>query len=153
MTRFSKLAAIALCIGVVGLASAASAEELKARQATPAEVGKKVLCPVMNINFEVAKNTPVIDYKGKSYFFCCESCIAEFKQSQDKFAVAGQALPQPRQATAAEVGKTVKCEVMGTKFDVAKHTPVIDYKGRSYYFCCEHCVQEFQKNPDKFAMK
>jgi Cu+-exporting ATPase len=152
MKRYVQFVAIALCIGVLGLMSPASAaEELKPRQATAAEVGKKAFCPVMNINFEVGKNTQVIDYKGKSYYFCCDHCVADFKKNPETFAHAGQL--QTREATAAEVGKTVTCQVMGTKFEVAKSTPVIDYKGKSYYFCCDHCVQEFQKNPDKFAMK
>jgi YHS domain-containing protein len=150
MKRCVKLAALALCIGFLGVGSATAAEALKVRQATPAEVGKKALCPVMNVNFEVAKGTQVIDYKGKSYYFCCDHCIADFKKNPDKFS-EGQL--QPREPTAAEVGKLVTCQVMGTKFEVAKTTPVIDYKGKSYFFCCENCVQEFQKDPDKFAMK
>jgi YHS domain-containing protein len=152
MKRCVRLAAIVLSIGVLFIASAPrAADELKPRQATQAEVGRKALCPVMNVTFEVAKNTQVIDYKGKSFFFCCDHCVADFTKNPDAFAQAGQL--RTREATAAEVGKQVTCQVMGTKFEVARHTPVIDYKGKSYYFCCENCVQEFQKNPDKFAMK
>ncbi len=150
MRRHVSLAALALCIGFLGVGRATATETMKVRHATPAEVGKKALCPVMNINFEVAKNTQVIDYKGKSYFFCCDHCVADFKKNPDKFS---EGLLQPREPTSAEVGTMVTCQVMGTKFEVAKTTPVIDYKGKSYFFCCENCVQEFQKNPDKFAMK
>jgi YHS domain-containing protein len=143
--------AAALWLAALAPVGAAAADELKPRQATPAEVGKKALCPVMNINFEVAKNTKVIDYKGKPYFFCCDHCVSEFQQNPAKWAGAGQL--QTRPATAAEVGKTVTCQVMGTRFEVAKNTPVIDYKGKSYYFCCDHCVEQFIEAPDKFSMK
>ncbi len=26
-----------------------------------------------------------------------------------------------------------------------------EYKGKIYYFCCEHCLKEFQNNPEKYA--
>ncbi len=26
-----------------------------------------------------------------------------------------------------------------------------EYKGKIYYFCCEHCLKEFQSNPEKYA--
>lgn len=87
MKRCVRLAALALCVGFLGIGRATAAEALKVRQATPAEVGKKALCPVMNINFEVAKGTQVIDYKGKSYYFCCENCVQEFQKDPDKFAM------------------------------------------------------------------
>src|SRR5512138_2003329 len=151
MKRSLILAVTVICMGLLGPSPAAAAEALKTRQATAAEIGKKALCPVMNVNFEVAKNTPVIDYKGKPCYFCCDHCVTEFKAHPSKFVGAEQL--QTRQPTAEEIGKSVTCQVMGTKFDVAKNTPVIDYKGKSYYFCCEHCVEQFIKQPDKFAMK
>ena len=146
-----KLVLLALCLGILGNPFPAVADELKVRMPAPAEVGKKVPCPVMNINFEVAKDTPVIEYKGKSYFFCCDHCVGDFKKDPEKFATAGPLVT--RQATPAEIGKAVNCSVMNVKFDVAPTTPVIDYRGKSYYFCCDHCVEEFKKDPDKFAGK
>lgn len=140
-----------LCVGILGLAATVWADEMKVRQPNTAEVGKNVQCPVMNIKFEVGKNTPVIDYKGKSYFFCCDHCVGDFKKSPDKYASAGEMMT--REPLASEVGKTVNCPVMNVRFEVAKTTPVVDYKGKSYYFCCDHCLEEFKKNPENFAGK
>ena len=28
-----------------------------------------------------------------------------------------------------------------------------EYKGKTYHFCCKDCVEEFKKNPDKYASK
>ena len=58
---------------------------------------------------------------------------------------------QVRKPVPDEVGKMVSCTVMHVKFEVAKETPIIDYKGKSYYFCCQHCVKDFKKNPEKYA--
>jgi len=62
------------------------AEELTVRQPLQIEIGKTATCPVMNSKFSVTKSTPVIDYKGTSYYFCCDSCIDDFKNNPDKFA-------------------------------------------------------------------
>lgn len=51
--------------------------------------------------------------------------------------------------------KTIACSVMTTeKVDVAKATKshmYSDYKGRRYFFCCEHCIGAFKKDPSKFS--
>lgn len=151
MKRFIPTLLLALGIGILGCATVALAEELKPRSATPVEIGKRVQCPVMNIKFEVARDTPVIDYKGKSYYFCCDHCVGDFRKDPDKFAESGELIA--RAPTVSELGRTVGCSVMNVKFEVAQHTPVIDYRGKSYYFCCDHCLEEFKKNPDKFARK
>jgi YHS domain-containing protein len=39
----------------------------------------------MNHKFKVNASTPVIDYHGKSFYFCCEGCPAEFKQNPGKY--------------------------------------------------------------------
>ncbi len=150
MKRALKLCLAFVVVYFVGIA-AVNAADLTARQPTKAEVGKKVICPVKNVNFEVAKDTPVVDYKGKTYFFCCDTCLNEFKKDPDKYAAAGALAV--REPTKAEVGKMVNCTVMNIKFEVAKNTPIIEYNGKTYFFCCEHCVDQFRANPDKYAAK
>lgn len=151
MKSLAKIMAAFFFVCFVGMTGTVWADNMAVRQPTAAEVGKKVLCPVMNIKFEVTKETPVIDYKDKSYYFCCDHCVGDFKKTPDKFTAAGEM--QVRQPSTGEVGKTVNCPVMNIKFEVANSTPVIDYMGKSYYFCCDHCLDEFKKNPEKFSMK
>jgi YHS domain-containing protein len=138
-----------LIVSILGITRTIQAEELKVRQPTQNEIGKTVTCPVMDDECEVTKSTPVIDYKGKSYYFCCDNCVADFKKNPDNYEGAGELLV--RQPTESEIGKTVTCAVMGDKFEVTKSTPVIDYKGKSYYLCCDCCVADFKKNPDNYA--
>lgn len=136
-------------VSIIALAGTIQAEELKVRQPNQAEIGKMVNCPVMNSRFEVRKDTEVIDYKGKSYYFCCPHCVGDFKKNPDKYASSGE-MPL-REPTKDEIGKTEMCPVSNSKFQVAKDTPVIDYNGKSYYFCCVSCIDDFKKNPDKYA--
>lgn len=28
-----------------------------------------------------------------------------------------------------------------------------EYGGETYYFCCEHCLREFEKNPSKYVVE
>ncbi|MBN1384771.1 MAG: YHS domain-containing protein [Elusimicrobia bacterium] len=56
-----------------------------------------------------------------------------------------------RKARKDEIGKSVVCPVMGTKFKVKKETEAADYKEKTYYFCCPACPPEFKKNPGKYA--
>lgn len=53
--------------------------------------------------------------------------------------------------------KDIHCAVMKEdKIDVAKATAAkkfADYKGKRYFFCCEHCQEQFKKDPAKYAAK
>lgn len=42
-------------------------------------------CPVMGNKFTITKDTKAVRYKGKEYFFCCPSCISDFKKNPDKY--------------------------------------------------------------------
>lgn len=50
----------------------------------------------------------------------------------------------------AEIGMQVTCPVMGNVVTVTKSTPVIDYKGERYFFCCPGCDDKFMENPNKY---
>jgi YHS domain-containing protein len=85
MKMTKKLVAIITIICFTIIAATIQAADLQVRQPTEAEIGRIEVCPVMNSKIAVGKDTPVIDYKGKSYYFCCSSCIDEFKKDPDKF--------------------------------------------------------------------
>ncbi len=42
------------------------------------------------------------------------------------------------------------CPVLGGKIDQNVHT---DYHGQRVYFCCPGCVNQFQKDPEKYLNK
>ncbi len=47
--------------------------------------------------------------------------------------------------------EVVVCPVMGTKMKKSKAYAKMEYKGKTYYLCCQHCVDEFKKNPEKYV--
>lgn len=51
----------------------------------------------------------------------------------------------------AKVGDKTKCIVSGDVFTVTADSPHADYNGKTYYFCCPHCPQEFAKDPGKYV--
>jgi Cu+-exporting ATPase len=136
-------------IGAMLIPSLSFAEELKTRQARPDEIGMKAWCPIMDYNFEVKASTLAIDYKGKSFYFCCEGCPQEFQKDPDKYLA--QTEFRERKPAPEEIGKEAWCPVMKHKFKVNKNTPVIDYHGKSFYFCCPGCPPEFKKDPEKYT--
>jgi YHS domain-containing protein len=145
----NKIVWIVTVISVILMAENLQAEDLKVRQPKQEEIGKRATCPVANFEFEVGKTTPVIDYRGKSYYFCCEPCIKDFKKDPEKYTeTRGLSVRQPTQS---EIGKRATCAGTNSTFEVNKTTPVIDYKGKSYYFCTTVALESFKKNPDGYA--
>jgi YHS domain-containing protein len=59
--------------------------------------------------------------------------------------------PVIRSARKDEIGRLAVCPVMGTKFNVNATTMAADYNGKTYYFCCAGCPDEFKKNPEKYV--
>jgi len=149
MKPLVRMALLGLLIGLLLIPSSAFSEELKVRQARPGEIGLKAWCPIMDYNFDVKASTSVIDYKGKSFYFCCEGCPAEFKKDPDKYLA--QTEFRDRRPTPEEIGKEAHCSVMNHKFKITAKTPIIDYHGKSFYFCCPGCPAEFKQNPGKYT--
>jgi YHS domain-containing protein len=45
----------------------------------------------------------------------------------------------------------VKCPVSGKVIAKDAMNIKTEYKGKTYYFCCEGCKAKFEKNPEKYA--
>ncbi|MCW4008417.1 MAG: copper-translocating P-type ATPase [Candidatus Bathyarchaeota archaeon] len=52
-----------------------------------------------------------------------------------------------------EAPVTVKDPVCGMEIEPATAYSKTEYKGKTYYFCSQHCEEEFKKNPAKYASK
>lgn len=48
----------------------------------------------------------------------------------------------------AVLGKDLVCDM-----DVTDSTYKSDYEGKTYFFCAEHCKEEFSKDPQKYLGK
>jgi YHS domain-containing protein len=149
MNTVHRILLVTVLIGLLLIPSVTFSQQLNIRQPKPGEIGMKAWCPIMDYNFDVKVSTPVIDYKGKSFYFCCEGCPAEFKKNPDKYLA--QTEFKDRRPSPEEIGKEAKCTVMNHKFKITANTPVIEYHGKSFYFCCEGCPGEFKKNAEKYS--
>ena len=44
----------------------------------------------------------------------------------------------------------VECPVMGTKMNSDRAHAKTIHDGKTYYFCCGGCPEQFRRNPDKY---
>lgn len=65
-------------------------------------------------------------------------------------AAEASALKKPGEAV---LGDKTTCPVSGETFTVAADSPKVEHEGKTYYFCCEDCVGDFQKDPAKYLSK
>ena len=61
------------------------------------------------------------------------------------------AATQPAAAAASATPVNKKCPVSGE--DVNPKGKTVQYKGKTVGFCCDDCIEMFNKNPDKYADK
>jgi len=46
-----------------------------------ATLGDTTTCPVSGDTFVVAADSPRLVYEGKTYYFCCDDCVGDFKKA------------------------------------------------------------------------
>ena len=68
--------------------AAKAAEALGAAAVTAADktlMAAQGTCPVSGEDLESQEAPVKLDYEGKTVFFCCEDCVAQFKKSPTKY--------------------------------------------------------------------
>ncbi len=108
-------------------------------------IGNLFICPVSGEKIEINKDTPRLKYNDKTYYFCCTKCLEQFKKETDKYLKGSD--------ENSLIGNKLICPVMKTEFVLKADSPKIEYKGKSYYFCCPDCVEKFKKDPNKYIVK
>jgi YHS domain-containing protein len=74
---------------------------------------------------------------------------ASTKSAEGPTATAA-ALKKPGEAA---LGDRTTCPVSGEVFTVASDSPKVEFEGKTYFFCCNDCVADFQKDPAKYIAK
>jgi Cu+-exporting ATPase len=106
----------------------------------------KVRDPVCKMTIEDKDAVATSTYKGITYFFCSKHCREDFDKNPEDY-VAGESLPiQEKDEKAART----KDPVCGMVVDPETSKIKYDYKGVTYFFCSEHCLDRFRKEPEKF---
>ena len=73
------------------------------------------------------------------------------KAGMQQKASAAAVQPASPDVKAVNVENTI-CPVMGGKV-APEHKVTVEYKGKSYNLCCTMCIEEFNKNPEKYVAK
>ncbi len=74
------------------------------------------------------------------------SCSKSSEGSSSSAAVSSTIMEE-------EIGRETRCPVMGNTFNITALTPVVEYKGKRYYFCCSGCDDKFMAEPEKYIGK
>ena len=170
MKRLSLILAIVISLLFLYLAFASlsvySAEDkpqVAEHKIVKEEIGKDFTCVMCGMEMKVAKNTPAVDYKGKTYYFCGAGEKKAFSKTPEKYATQ-ESTDSLTTATSyvehkiadEELGKEATCPVTKKSFKISKETPAIDFQGETYYFCCPGCINKFmasQSAPDSLKVE
>ena len=132
--------ALSMLIGFVFVLVLAGIAQQKAEET--------VTCPVSGEVVKKSEAKASYDYKGKTYYFCCNDCKEKFMKDPEKYI----------QKTTSEEKTAGCCSGKEAAFDLACGTKVkkseakvsYEYKGKTYYFCSEQCKEKFVKDPEKY---
>ncbi len=100
------------------------------------------------------------EYRGKMYFFCSDRCKDQFQNDPKRFVTQEIASASPslasgkRKEPAAPAAKAHKDPVCGMDADEREANVgglKSEYRGETYFFCSEHCKQDFDKDPQRYA--
>ena len=127
-------------LGVMAVLSTALLSQNKGPAQNQAKVGQ-TLCPITNEKIDLNVYT---DHGGKRVYFCCKDCVLKFKQ--DPAGIIRGVETKGIILDAAQMS----CPVEGGKVD---RTVYVDYGGRRIYFCCNGCIDKFNRDPQKYSKK
>lgn len=109
----------------------------------------KVVDPVCKMIIEDKDAVGTSLYKGTTYYFCSEVCKEDFDKNPEAFiGEEPVALPE-----AMAKGRVAKDPVCGMDVDTESGNLHYDYKGITYFFCCEHCLKKFSKEPERYISR
>ncbi len=107
-----------------------------------------IKCPVSGRPVQMALSAK---YKDGKVYFCCPSCVDQFKEGAKPFAEAADA-----QLKAIGAGAKVvqfACPMCSKPHKKAAKRPVkkglLDVRLAEVYFCCNDCAKAFKKENDK----
>lgn len=106
----------------------------------------EVIDPVCNMTTDTEDAVATSTYKGTTYYFCSQSCKDNFDKNPENFARRDTLLVETKQPQGAG-GKDLVC---GMTVDPESAAFRFEYKSKMYFFCCEHCLEKFTKDPEKY---
>lgn len=106
----------------------------------------EIIDPVCNMTIDKDEAVATSMYNGKTYYFCSEHCREDFDRNPEKFT--GSETVSVHEEKHHETA--IKDLVCGMTVDPESATFFHEYKGQKYFFCSEHCMEKFRKDPDRY---
>jgi YHS domain-containing protein len=116
-----------------------------------------VTCAVSGEKMKKSEAKGSMEYKGKTYYFCCENCEKSFKENPEKYINKQgqegheQAHQHGEEHMHEHAEDTVVDPVCGMKIKKSEAKATYEYSGKTYYFCMEGCKEKFVKEPAKYV--
>jgi YHS domain-containing protein len=116
-----------------------------------------VKCAVSGEKMNKSEAKGSMEYKGKTYYFCCDNCAEAFKKNPEKYV--NQENPSEH-AHEHQHGEEHMHEqesdmavdpVCGMEIKKSEAKATYEYNGKTYYFCMEGCKEKFVKEPAKYV--
>lgn len=95
--------------------------------------------PVCGMEVKKSEANATHEYDGRTYYFCMEACKEKFVKDPEKYVKTD--------------GEKVVCPVSGEEINKSEAAGSHEYKGKTYYFCCDGCKEKFLKNPEKYIKR
>lgn len=113
---------------------------------------KKVqkLCPVMTEDEIDPEKSAKVEWKGKTIYLCCDTCVAKFKRDpaaylDPKFLPQIEGMELPKRDIEQQF-----CPVLRDR-KISSKDPSTTYKGVKVYFYNDIARQRFEKEPERYA--
>ncbi len=110
-----------------------------------------VKCPVSGKEIKKSEAKATYEYKGKTYYFCCENCKETFLENPDKYVPQESGSHEGHMHSAQQEEGMVVDPVCGMKLDKEKAAATYQFEGKTYYFCTEECKDKFAESPDQYV--
>ncbi|MDO8550460.1 MAG: YHS domain-containing protein [Ignavibacteria bacterium] len=109
---------------------------------------RDVVCGMYLITTDGCK---VSEVKEEKYYFCWDTCKAEFDKNMDKYVDnISVKNDETRIEDKAEWERDPVCD---ERINISDAKGITLYKNARYYFCCKTCKKEFDANPSAYADK
>ena len=119
--------------------------------------------PICGMTIEPATAAGHFDYEGTTYHFCSVRCLERFRAAPDQYvkkaSVAAAGMPGagrrslPMMQTMSDqpmVAGGERDPVCGMRVQPATAAGSHLYGGKTYYFCCQGCLEKFRTDPARY---
>jgi len=141
---------------------AGATTESKAEVANLKNADGKYLCPVCDMVIDDPATALSVQEGGKTVYLCSQADVDKFKAAPAKYMPEDEGKPakidgaKPAKVDETKIGNAKNlegkyiCPVTHDAIADLATAPKVDYKGRTYYFCCADCPPKFEKDPEQY---